>query len=181
VRPRPLRDEQLRSLRDDVTKWQRECLANEQRFAEQQAFQSAGNTEEAARLEALIAVLRDDVTRAQQAKGAVQRDMSEAVYDAERRVQLVQDALDHERVLKHRLHDELRGKEHLCAEMQGNVRMLSSRVAAKDEDMRRLEAESHDSTTRIHDAHTQLGKKDAMIGQLSARLRVYESKGAVSM
>lgn len=170
-------EEQLRVVRDEVTKWQRECIAKDEKHADEIRGLRSQEDNELAQLENVIQSLRDDLARVQSQKAAMQREIAEAQRDGERRAGLVQEALDAERSSKARLHEELRNKEQLAAELNGTVRLLSARVTAKEDDVRRLESEIEDLSAKVHDAHSTIGKKEAVIGQLAAKLRVYESRG----
>eukprot|EP00331_Platyophrya_macrostoma_P022127 CAMPEP_0176444474 /NCGR_PEP_ID=MMETSP0127-20121128/23085_1 /TAXON_ID=938130 /ORGANISM="Platyophrya macrostoma, Strain WH" /LENGTH=144 /DNA_ID=CAMNT_0017829991 /DNA_START=1 /DNA_END=435 /DNA_ORIENTATION=+ len=135
--------------------------------------------DETRRMDAIINGLREDLSRNQSAKAQAQREVLETQRDADRRVAIVQEALDTERSSKHRLHDEIRNKEQVSAELQGTVRLLTTRLQSKEDDIRRLEAELSSTSDRVHEAHSVIGKKDAVIGQLNARLRVFESRGTM--
>ena len=173
-------DAETRTLRDEITRWQREVMALEDQLGERTRAIKADADAEVERLTVLIGTLRDETNKAHAAKLVAQRDNSEAIADAERRVSLVQEALDQERLMKHRLHEELRTKDQVLAEAQGTSKLLSTRLATKEDDLRRAEDELHEATTRLHEAHSQLGKREAAIGQLQAKLRVFESTRSVS-
>ena len=125
-------------------------------------------------MDEVINQLRGDLNKAHNAKNGAQKETANALRENERRVAIVQESLDAERATKHRLHDELRNKEQLNAELQGTVRLLHSRLSSKDDEIQRLDQEVQDYAKKIHDAHTSIGKKDAVIGQLNAKIRVFE-------
>ena len=130
-------------------------------------------------MDSIINQLREDAARAQAAKAVAIKDVSEAQRDTERRVAIVQEALEAERATKHRLHEELRNKEQLSAELQGTLRLLQSRVHSKEDDLRRLDHELQDSNHKLNEVHSLLGRREATIGQLNAKLRVFESRGSL--
>lgn len=169
----------VRHSRDEASRWQRESIAKDEEHNELLRQIRTQEEDELSRMDGIINSLRDDLSKAQIARAQSQREISESQRDAERRVAVIQEALDAERSSKHRLHEEIRNKEQLAAELQGTVRLLSSRLQSKEEDVRRLDAELNDTSNRVHDAHSVIGKKDAIIGQLNARLRVFESRGSL--
>jgi chromosome segregation ATPase len=170
---------EVRHLRDENSKWQREVAIKEDEYSDAIRALRAQDDEETRRMDAIINGLREDLNRSQNAKSLAQREVLEAQRDADRRVAIIQEALDTERSSKHRLHDEIRNKEQVTAELQGTVRLLTTRLQSKDDDLRRLENELASTSERVHEAHSIIGKKDAVIGQLNARLRVFESRGTL--
>jgi chromosome segregation ATPase len=166
-------------LRDEASRLQRESIQKDEEHGDTLRSMRQQEEDEIMRMDGIINGLRDDLSRAQIAKTSAQRESLESQRDSERRVAIIQEALDAERSSKHRLHDEIRNKEQLAAELQGTVRLLTTRVQNKEDDLRRLENEVNDSSNRIHEAHSVIGKKDAVIGQLNARLRVFESRGSL--
>ncbi|CUG91378.1 Hypothetical protein, putative [Bodo saltans] len=172
-------DADIRHLRDEASRLQRESIQKDEEHGDILRAMREQEEDEIMRMDSIINGLRDDLSRAQIAKTSAQREALESQRDSERRVAIIQEALDAERSSKHRLHDEIRNKEQLSAELQGTVRLLTTRVQNKEDDLRRLENEVNESSNRIHEAHSVIGKKDAVIGQLNARLRVFESRGSL--
>ena len=173
-------DQQVHQCREEAAHWQRECLSREQTAMDQTSDARDEMMEECRRMEGVIASLRDDLTRAQTQKIAAQREVAEVLHESQRRSAIIQENLDSERQSKHRILEEIRSKDQLIAEMQGNVRLLSTRLSVKDEESRRLDADLNDTSTKLHDAKSLVGKKEAIVGQLMARLRVYEARSIMT-
>ena len=175
----PLLLQEVRALREDVARWQRESINKDEEHAETLRQIRSEEEMEIGRMDSIINGLREELSRCQTAKMAALREAAEAHRDADRRAAVVQEALEAERASKHRLHEEIRNKEQLCAELNGTVRLLQGRIASKEDELRRAQAELAETSTRVHEAHSVIGRKDATIGQLNARLRVFESRGSL--
>eukprot|EP00744_Colponema_vietnamica_P016900 GILI01023735.1.p1 GENE.GILI01023735.1~~GILI01023735.1.p1 ORF type:complete len:901 (+),score=259.67 GILI01023735.1:208-2910(+) len=167
-------EEASRSQREEVSHWQRECSSRDETHGESIRQLRVQCDAELNRMDDIINHIREDLAKAQAAKAAALREVSDAQRDADRRVAIVQEALETERNSKLRLHDELRNKEQLNAELSGTVRLINSRLASKDDEIHKLEHEVSEQMRKLHDTHSSIGKKDAIIGQLNAKLRVFE-------
>jgi hypothetical protein len=73
------------------------------------------------------------------------------------------------------VYEEMRGKEQLAAEVQATVQLLAARFQAKENEVITLQEELRDATHKVHEAHRELGKRDNVIGTLSARMKALES------
>lgn len=171
-------EQQVRLQRDEAARWQRECYTKDEVHNETLRTIRLSEDDELSRMDGVINQIREDLARAQAAKLAAQREVAEASREAERRVQIVQEALEAERQAKGRLHDEVHNSEKLTAELKATTRLLNTRLQMKDEELRRSEHELQDANNRIQEAHTTIGRKDALVGQLTARLRMLEARGS---
>lgn len=166
----------VQQAREEESRWQRENLArDEAHYAAMVACRREAE-DECDRLEAIIEALRNELARSQQGKLSAARENSENVTEVERKASLLQESLDQERTTKARVMEELRAKEHLVAELQGTTRVLTNRLTFRDEEQRRLEIDLDEASKKMMEAHAALGKRDATIGQLSARIRVLEAR-----
>ena len=66
-------------------------------------------------------------------------------------------------ILKQRLHEELaiRRSRRSC---KGTVRLLSTRMQSKEEDVRRLDQELSETANRVHEHTQSLGAKMRLLG-----------------
>lgn len=168
--------QQLETHRESEAHWQRENLSRDEAHYAAMIAGRRESEDECDRLEAIISGLRNELQRVQTSKLSAARDQTETLSEAERRAALLQENLDQERATKARLQEELRAKDHLVAELQGTSRVLTNRLAFRDEEQRRLEHDLDEASKKMLEAHAALGKKDAAIGQLGARMRVLEAR-----
>jgi chromosome segregation ATPase len=160
----------------------RQSLAQREEEAETAlAACRAEANEELDRLDVLLQELRSEHHQLQSLKVSIQRESAEALADAERRVAIAQEAVDAERASRAKLSDDLRARDSVIADLQGTTRVLSNRISLKEEELRRSAHEVDEVSSRLLEAHEQIGVRDTTIGQLSARVRVLEAKSAVAV
>ncbi|AAZ13304.1 uncharacterized protein TEOVI_000696800 [Trypanosoma equiperdum] len=175
-----LKDSELHRLREEVNQLRREADTSMGSLRDQLAEEKLLREDDLHRLDDVLNTLRADLSRAQKAKAQCLKDMAQTQRDAERQRLQLQEMLGQTEAAKERLQEEGRHREQLNSELQGTVRLLSSRLATYEDDNRRMQEELTDLSSKLHDTHTLIGRKDAAIGQLTARLRAYEARLGVS-
>lgn len=171
------KEKELHCMREELNKLHRDSAMQVGSWQDELAESKELYAEDVRRMDEVLYALRADLSRAQAAKAQYQKDLANAKREAERRVSQLEDMLSQMEAAKERLQEDARYREQLNNELQGTVQLLSSRLATQEDDVRRLRDELDDANTKLHNTHTFLGRKDATIGQLTARLRAYEAKG----
>ncbi|KAH9582050.1 hypothetical protein LSM04_003602 [Trypanosoma melophagium] len=173
---------ELERLRAEIGQLHRDTAMREAAWQDELAEARETHEEDVRRMDKVLHTLRADLTRAIAAKAEGQKEMAAAQREAQRQRSQLEDALTLAEDARTKLQDDAHYREQLNNELQGTVRLLASKLAAHEDDTRRLQEELADVNTRLHDAHTLLGRKDAAIGQLNARIRAYESRtGSTSL
>ncbi|ORC89909.1 kinesin K39 [Trypanosoma theileri] len=173
---------ELERLRAEIGQLHRDAAMREGAWQDELAEMRETHEEDVRRMDNVLHALRADLTRALASKTEGQKEMATAQREAQRQRAQLEDALALAEDARTKLQDDAHYREQLNNELQGTVRLLASKLAANEDDTRRLQEELTDVNTRLHDAHTLLGRKDAAIGQLNARLRAYEARsGSTSL
>ena len=126
------------------------------------------------RMESVLHGLKEDVNKANKTRYAVQGEATERVRELESHVYRLQESVETERASRVRLTDDLRVKENTHVEQQGTIRMLTTRLQARQEEMRKMETEQQTTLYKYQESSVELGRKDLQLHQMMARLRVLE-------
>lgn len=127
-------------------------------------------------MDELLNGLRSDLAKSQATCTQYQRELSQMHQNSAGVRSDLEMALEQADAARAKLLEDAKYREQLNQELQGTVRLLSSRLTSNEEEVRRMQEELADTNRRIQDAHTLIGRKDAAIGQLNAKLRAYESR-----
>nr|CCC92297.1 conserved hypothetical protein [Trypanosoma congolense IL3000] len=173
------KDEELRRLREEVCQLRHDADTRVESWQHQLSEERELHEDDVRRLDEVLNVLRADLHRAQTAKSQCLKEVTTKQHDAERQRAHLQEMLRHSEAAKERLQEESSYREQLNSELQGTVRLLSSRLATYEDELRRFQEEVAELNAKLHETHTLIGRKDATIGQLTARLRAYETRMGV--
>ncbi|KAF8301255.1 hypothetical protein TcYC6_0055040 [Trypanosoma cruzi] len=174
------KEEELHRLREEVNQLHRDAETRAGSWQGELAESRELHEEDMRRMDEVLYTMRADLSRAQAAKAQCQKEMAQFQREAERQRLQLEDMLSQMEAAKEKLQEDARYREQLNIELQGTVKLLTSRLTAQEDDIRRMQEELADVNTKLHNAHTFLGRKDAAIGQLTARLRAYEARIGVS-
>ncbi|KAG8342935.1 hypothetical protein TRVL_06239 [Trypanosoma vivax] len=170
------KEEELRCLREDITKLRCEAAVCAGSWQEELSEAKKHYEDDIRRLDEVLNTLRTDLSKAQASKAQCLKEMAQAQLEVERQYSKYQEIIAHEQMSKEKALEDNKHKEQLNNELQGTVRLLSARLSTFEDDIRRLQEENGEANTRLHEAHMLIGRKDAAIGQLTARVRAYEAR-----
>ncbi|KAG5508808.1 hypothetical protein JKF63_05307 [Porcisia hertigi] len=166
----------LQRAREDVGRLHREAAMREGGLQEEMEDLREAQEVEMRRIDELLNGLRSDLAKSQATCAQYQRELSNIHRSSAGARSDLEMALEQADVDRAKLLEDLKYRDQLNQELQGTVRLLSSRLSSNEEEVRRMQEELADTNKRIQDAHTLIGRKDAAIGQLNAKLRAYESR-----
>ncbi|KAG5482553.1 hypothetical protein CUR178_05693 [Leishmania enriettii] len=166
----------LQRMREEVGRLHREAAMREGGLHEEMEDLREAHELEMRRMDELLNGLRSDLAKSQATSTQYQRELSHIHRNSAGARSDLEMALEQADAARAKLLEDAKYRDQLNQELQGTVRLLSSRLASNEEEVRRLQEELADTNKRIQDAHTLIGRKDAAIGQLNAKLRAYESR-----
>ncbi|GET87457.1 hypothetical protein, conserved [Leishmania tarentolae] len=166
----------LQRMREEVGRLHREAAMREGGLQEEMEDLREAHEVEIRRMDEVLNGLRSDLAKSQAACTQYQRELSQIHQNSAGARSDLEMALEQADAARAKLLEDAKYREQLNQELQGTVRLLSSRLTSNEEEVRRMQEELADTNKRIQDAHTLIGRKDAAIGQLNAKLRAYESR-----
>ncbi|TPP40991.1 hypothetical protein CGC20_36710 [Leishmania donovani] len=166
----------LQQMREEVGRLHREAAMREGGLQEEMEDLREAHEVEIRRMDELLNGLRSDLAKSQATCTQYQRELSQMHQNSAGARSDLEMALEQADAARAKLLEDAKYREQLNQELQGTVRLLSSRLTSNEEEVRRMQEELADTNKRIQDAHTLIGRKDAAIGQLNAKLRAYESR-----
>lgn len=172
-----IKDAELQRGREEAGQLHREAALRESGLQEAMEDLRENHETEMQRMDGLLNGLRSDLARSQAMCTQYQRELSHFHRNAEGQQCDLEVALDQAEAARVKLLEDAKYRDQLNQELQGTVRLISSRLSANEDEQRRLQEELADTNKKMQDVHTLLGRKDATIGQLHAKIRAYESRG----
>nr|CCM15023.1 hypothetical protein, conserved [Leishmania guyanensis] len=166
----------LQEMREEVGRLHREAAMREGRLQEEMEDLREAHEVEMRRMDELLNGLRRDLAKSQETCTQYQRELSHIHQNSAGARSDLEMALEQADATRVKLLEDAKYRDQLNQELQGTVRLLSSRLTSNEEEVRRMQEELADMNKRTQDAHTLIGRKDATIGQLNAKLRAYESR-----
>ncbi|KPI87946.1 hypothetical protein ABL78_2985 [Leptomonas seymouri] len=170
----------LQQLREEMGKLHREAALREGSLQEDIEDLREAHEGEMRRMDELLNGLRSDLAKSQAMCTQYQRELSHIHRNSEGERSDLEAALEQADAARAKLLEDAKYRDQLNKELQGTVRLLSSRLTANEEEVRRVQEELADTNKKIQDAHTLIGRKDAAIGQLNAKLRAYEARNGTN-
>jgi chromosome segregation ATPase len=171
----------LQQMREEVGKLHREAALREGGLQEDMEDLREAHELEMRRMDELLNGLRSDLAKSQAMCTQYQRELSHMHRNSEGERSDLEVALQQADAARAKLLEDAKYRDQLNRELQGTVRLLSSRLTANEEEVRRVQEELAETNKKIQDAHTLIGRKDAAIGQLNAKLRAYEARSGTSI
>lgn len=169
----------LQELREEINQLHREAALREGTLSEELEDMKEYYEEEIRRMDELLNGLRADLAKSQGLCTQYQRELAQVHRSADGRYSDLEAALEESEAARGRLQDDAKYREQLNHELQGTVRLLTARLGALEEELKRTQEELTETSKKVQDAHTLIGRKDAAVGQLNAKLRAYESRGGI--
>lgn len=167
----------LQQLREEVGQLHREAALREGALQEELEDMKDAHGTQMQRMDDLLNGLRSDLAKSQAMCTQYQRELAHFHRDVDGQRADLEAALEQSEAARAKLQDDAKYREQLNQELQGTVRLLTARLDAYEEDAKRAQEELTDTAKKIQDAHTLIGRKDALIGQLNAKVRAYEARG----
>lgn len=171
----------LQQLREEVGRLHREAALREGGLQEDLEDLREAHEMEMRRMDELLNGLRSDLAKSQAMCAQYQRELSHIHRNSEGERSDLEVALEQADAARAKLLEDAKYRDQLNRELQGTVRLLSSRLTANEEEVRRVQEELADTNKKMQDAHTLIGRKDAAIGQLNAKLRAYEARNGTGV
>ncbi|CCW64672.1 unnamed protein product [Phytomonas sp. EM1] len=164
-------------LREELTTLRRDAALRENALQEELRDLKSEHQEGMRRMDELLNGLRSDLAKSQTMCTEYQRELNNIHRTMETRYLDLEAALEQSEAARARHQEDSKYRDQLNQELQSTVRLLTTRLCSHEEEIKRLQEEVSDTNVRVQDAHVSIGRKDSIIGQLSAKLRAYESRG----
>ena len=170
------KEEEIKYLKEQIAKADANTLTQNDIHEETINHFKESHDAEIERLEDIISSLRMDLTNSHHSRTIATRDATDKLQNMEKQIFRLQQEVNEGKILSNQLHIEIQSKDQLIVEIQGTVKLMNTQLIAKDTDVSRIDNELQDTLNKLHESLTSIGRKDAQLAQLNAKIRLIESR-----